>query len=105
MTKQEIGVRVQRVPGTSRIWTRAHSTTASAISIAKATSSGMIGSMSPGYLASAANRVRASLDELVSDARVSGGTSKVTNECSDSMRPRPELSPVSAGRSLFASFD
>jgi len=35
----------------------------------------------------------------------SGGTSKVTNECSDSMRPRPELSPVSAGRSFFASFD
>ena len=59
MTKQEIGVRVQRVAGTSRIWTRTHSTTPSAISIAKATPSGMIGSMSPGYLASAANRVRA----------------------------------------------
>ena len=27
----------------------------------------------------------------------SEGTSKVTNECSDSMRPRPELSPISAG--------
>jgi len=98
MTKQEIGVRVQRVPGTSR--TRAHSTTPSAISIAKAKSSGMIGSMSPGYLASAANRVRA-----FQMREGSGGTSKVTNECSDSMRPRPELSPVSAGRSLFASFD
>jgi hypothetical protein len=33
MTKQEIGVRFQRVPGASRIWTRAHSTTSSAISI------------------------------------------------------------------------
>ena len=30
---------------------------------------------------------------------------RISNECSDSMRPRPELSPVSAGRSLFASFD
>jgi hypothetical protein len=43
MTTQEIEVRVQRVPETSGIWPRAYSSTPSAISIAKATSSGMIG--------------------------------------------------------------